>query len=174
MIDSKLTFKIQEISDGKSSRKIVLGPKDLDLEDVKLKEAKLDVDFEKTIHFIKVDFSVDATIIVTCDRSLEEFDQQVQGSYEILFKPEVEEIAESAKSKVKQFDLRDLTLSIDQEVRDTILLELPVKKLHPRFLDEEGNPLEYETKIFGERNAGEEKPADPRWNELKKFKNKNK
>ncbi len=172
MIDSKLTFKIQEIPDGKSERRISLDPDDLDFKDLKLKQAILDVRFEKTRYFINVDFNVEADLVLTCDRSLDEFDYLVQGSYEVLFKPEVEEVSIGENSRVKQFDVRDLVLSIDQEVRDTIYLELPVKKLHPRYLDEEGVPLEYETRSFGDSAAEEEEegPVDPRWEALKKLK----
>jgi len=170
VIDSKLTFKIQEIPDGKSERSISLNAEDLDFDDLKLKQAILEVRFEKTRYFIDVDFHVEADLILTCDRSLDEFEYHVQGNYEVLFKPEVEDVSVGIDSRVKQFDVRDLALSIDQEVRDTIYLELPVKKLHPRYLDEEGIPLEFETRSFGDSSEEEEDPVDPRWEALKKLK----
>jgi len=169
--DSKLTFKIQEIPEGKSSRDIALSHDDLTFENHELNKAVVSIQFEKTTHFINVQFSVEAGLMVICDRSLESFEKQVTGQYEVLFKPEVEDTAEGETSKVKQFNIRDLTLSIDDEVRDTILLELPVKILHPRFLDEDGNPLEFETQSFGDISPVDEEIADPRWEALKKLKN---
>jgi uncharacterized metal-binding protein YceD (DUF177 family) len=171
VIDSKLTFKIQEIPEGKSERSVCLSDDDLEFDDLKLKKAVVGIQFEKTTHFINVDFDVEAFLLVTCDRSLEEFEQHVMGSYEVLFKPDIEDVSEGEHSKVKQFNIHDLTLSIDLEVRDTILLELPVKKLHPRFLDEEGNPLDFETRTFGDVSPDDEDLADPRWEALKKLKN---
>ena len=171
VIDSKLTFKIQEIPEGKSSREITLSHDDLTFENHELNKAVVSIQFEKTTHFINVDFKVEAGLIVVCDRSLESFEKQVTGRYEVLFKPEVVEPAEGETSKVKQFNKRDLTLSIDNEVRDTILLELPVKILHPRFLGEDGNPLEFETRSFGDISPDDEEIADPRWEALKKLKN---
>lgn len=170
MINSKLTFRIQEIPDGKSERRISLDPEDLDFEGLELKQATVEVRFEKTRYFIDVDFNVEADLFLICDRSLDEFEYHVQGSYEVLFKPEVEEVSVGKNSRVKQFDVRDLTLSIDQEVRDTVYLELPVKKLHPRYLDEEGVPLEFETRSFGDSAEEEEDSVDPRWEALKKLK----
>jgi len=174
--ESKLTFRIQEIPEGRSSRTITLEEGDLDLADVELVKADVDVDFEKSSHFIDASFSIEATMTVTCDRSLEPFEQRVEGHYQVLFKPQVDEAPEGEESTVKPFNLQELTLSIEQEVRDTILLELPVKRLHPRFLDEEGRPLEFETRSFGsseEEGESGSAPVDPRWDALKKLKNSN-
>ncbi len=171
VIDSKLTFKIQEIPEGKSERNVSLTDDDLEFDGLKLKKAVVEIQFEKTTHFINTDFDVDAILWVTCDRSLEEFEQRIQGSYEVLFKPEIEEVSEGENSKVKQFNIHDLTLSIHAEVRDTILLELPVKKLHPKFLDAEGNPLDFQTRTYGDISPDDEDLADPRWEALKKLKN---
>ncbi|MEX0770816.1 MAG: DUF177 domain-containing protein [Balneolaceae bacterium] len=170
MIDSKLTFRIQEIPEGQSVRDIRLEQEDLDFEDVTIKESDVNIHFQKTRYFIKANFTVKAVAELICDRSLQKFDYQVSGSYEVLFKPDVEAISESENSRVKPFNGYELTLSLDQEVRDTILLELPVKKLHPKYLDEDGNPGEFETRKFG-HNAENEDRIDPRWEALKKLKN---
>lgn len=169
VIDSKLTFRIQEIPDGQSVRDISLKEQDLDFEDITIKQAGVKIHFHKTLHFIKVEFDVQADMELICDRSLKPFDHQVQGSYEVLFKPDVKATSESEKSRVKAFNVHEMTLSLDQEVRDTILLELPVKQLHPRYFDENGIPIDFETKKFGEYK--DEEPIDPRWEELKKLKN---
>jgi uncharacterized protein len=59
-------------------------------------------------------------------------------------------------------------MSITDELRDSILLEIPIKKLHPRFYDEHGEPLPF-TKQFGTSDVPEE---DPRWDALKNLKDK--
>ncbi|MEX2574116.1 MAG: DUF177 domain-containing protein [Balneolaceae bacterium] len=191
MSESKLAFGIQEIPEGKSERTIALESGDLIFEEgetgvfeegetdsgtgarfrnVKLKQAELAVSFEKTAHFINVDFRISAVLIIVCDRSLEKFEYPVKGSYTVLFKPEVEAVSEGENSKVKQFDSHDSTLNIGKEVRDTVLLELPVKKLHPRFLDEQGKPVDFETRVFGKEETGDGNAIDPRWEALKKLK----
>lgn len=171
MIDSKLTFRIQEIPEGWSSRVVELTPGDLDFEDIRLKSASVTVNFEKTLHFIKVDFHVDCVVYLTCDRSLDEFEQAVSGSYEVLFKSEVEEVSETETSKVKEFNVYELTLSVESEVQETIYLNQPIKKIHPRYLDDQGKPIEFETRRFGERGDEDEPGIDPRWEALKKLKN---
>ncbi len=53
---------------------------------------------------------------------------------------------------------------------DSILLNLPVKKLHPRFLDDDGNPKEFVNQKFGEHTEEDETSIDPRWEALKELK----
>jgi len=172
VIDSKLTFRVQEVEEGKSRRNVVLASDDLSFEQVdnlRFKQAEVEIAFEKSIHFIQLDFVVNADIVLYCDRSLRPFDYHVEASYKVLFKQVVEELSEGEKSKVKQID-RDMCIRIDQEVRDTILLGVPVRKLHPDYLDEEGRPVEFDTKAFGAPAEQEEPALDPRWEALKKLK----
>ncbi len=63
-----------------------------------------------------------------------------------------------------------MQIDLAQDVRDTILLNLPTKKLHPRFLDEDGNPAEAISVKFGEAPAGNDDLIDPRWAALKELK----
>ena len=83
-----------------------------------------------------------------CDRSLDYFLKPVDADYEIVFKVDVKEETEDENGAVRRFNFSSNTLSIEEEVRDTILLQIPIKKLHPRFLDEEGNPKKFEAKTF--------------------------
>ncbi|MEX1011187.1 MAG: DUF177 domain-containing protein [Balneolaceae bacterium] len=171
MNDSKLTFRILEIPDGKSTREVELAGEELQIEDRKVLSARVSFRFDRSLHFVKVDFDVNAVMSLQCDRSLDYFEHPVSGSYTVLFKPEAEEISETSEGKIKPFDSRDLTLSLDQEVRDTILLALPIRILHPRFLDESGEPMDFGTKRFGTAGRDMEKSSDPRWEPLKHLKN---
>ncbi|MEX2602530.1 MAG: DUF177 domain-containing protein [Balneolaceae bacterium] len=172
MIDSKLTFKIQEIPDGQSHREIVLGDDELEVGELNITSATVGIDFLKTSYFIKVDFSVEAGVWLRCDRSLEEFEQSVTGRFQVIFQPDADETdleSETDRCIVKPFNVHELTLSIDSEVRDTILLELPSRNLHPKFYDSDGKLLEFETRTFGEGRKNREDSIDPRWEALKKL-----
>jgi len=61
-------------------------------------------------------------------------------------------------------------IDLEQDVRDTILLNLPTKKLHPRYLDEDGNPKEVLNEQFGDIPDEDEETIDPRWEKLKDLK----
>jgi uncharacterized metal-binding protein YceD (DUF177 family) len=66
------------------------------------------------------------------------------------------------------------TLELGQYIFEFITLEIPIKKLHPRFQDEEESDdfaegkIIYTSKPSGDDNNGED--IDPRWEILKKLK----
>lgn len=167
---SKLVFNIVEIPEGESQRTVGLTEEDLDMSPYDFKGAEVDLLFYRTIHFIRVNFHVDADVELVCDRSLEPYIQPIASDYEVLFKVDVQEETENEDGAVRRFDFSSNTLSIEEEVRDTIMLNIPIKKLHPKFLDDEGNPKEFETKKYGDIQE-ETEQIDPRWEKLKKLKN---
>lgn len=174
-----LEFKIVEIPDEHSSRVETLEADALDLDPYEFRGGVLSLDFYRTLHFIKVRFQIETEVQLVCDRSLETYLHPVDTEYEVVFKVDVHEETEDEKSAIRRFDFDSNSISIRDEVRDTILLSLPTKKLHPRFLDEQGNPTEFETRTYGPENPDDsdqqdDELADPRWEKLKQLKNKNK
>ncbi len=164
------TFKIFELPDGKSNRQIELDENSLDLGEVSINSGKLDIEFEKTAHFIRVLLDIDVDVELICDRSLDSFSYQVEQTYEVLFKNDAEEeIGENGS--IRKIDAQRNEINIAQDVLDSILVHLPAKKLHPRFLDENGKAKEFETKSFGKPEV-EEETMDPRWAALKELKKK--
>lgn len=170
MENSKLQFDLQEIPEGSSDRSVDLPHNYFDLNDeVVLNRARVDINFYKTDHFIKTSFEVNAEVDLICDRCLEHFSYEVLSSYDVLYEPgEVDEM-DSKETAVRQIPSKSLDIDIEDEVRDSILLEIPSKKIHPKFVDEDGNIESFETKKFGNTHDNEE-TIDPRWEELKKLK----
>lgn len=166
-----LQFNIQDIPEGKSSRNVILPEHffEFENEDAFL-GAEVSVEFYRTDHFIKLSFIVDADLQLTCDRSLDTFEFNASGSFDMLFEPGDVEEYETKDSAVRQIDGGTLQLDIQKEVYDTILLQIPGRKVHPRFLDEHGNITEFETRVFGKPENEDEEPVDPRWEDLKKLK----
>src|SRR5699024_8292520 len=113
---------------------------DLDLSPYEFKGGEIELEFYRTLHFIRVNFEVHAEVELQCDRSLEMFIYPVDSEYEVVFKVDVEEETEDENGAVRRFDFSSNTFSIEEEVRDTIMLNIPMQALHPRFLDESGNP----------------------------------
>lgn len=164
-------FKIFEIPEGKSERTLQLTSGDLDLGEISLKSGTIEIEFNRSLHFILAKLKFDVVVELVCDRSLDEFDYEVVQNYEILFKEE--EIEESADENgaIRNIDHVSKQINIEQDVLDTILVSLPAKKLHPRFLDENGNPKEFLNQQFGETDEDEEgETIDPRWEALKDLK----
>lgn len=169
---SKLEFNITEIPEERSERTLQLDEQDIDIGDETFKGGVIDIVFYRTLHFIRVNYSVDAEVELVCDRSLEPFRHAIRSDYEVIFKVDVHEETEDENGAVRRFNFNSNTLSIEQEVRDTILLNIPIKKLHPKFYNEYGNPEGFETKSFGKPSGEESDTIDPRWAKLKALKNK--
>lgn len=166
----KLIFNLQEIPEGRSSRSVNLQSDDLVLErDSRFLGADIEIGFYKTNHFVDVNFNLIAKAELICNRSLKKFEKELKSSYHIHFDPNPIEESESEKGAIRQIPSPDLKVDISKEVIDTIMLEIPIQKIHPDYLDEMGNPTVFETKKFG--NADEEgENIDPRWSALKKLK----
>lgn len=167
---NKLTFNLQELPEGKSERTVQLLANDLILEaEISFLGAGLDLKFYKTNHFVEVKFQVNAKVTLICDRSLKPFDKKFEGRYQIVFDPNIEEESETEDGAIRRLTANDLQIDISKEVVDTIMLEIPIRKIHPDFFDEDGNPKEFETQTFGS-SGDDEEIIDPRWSELKKLK----
>lgn len=165
-----LKFKIFEIPEGQSKQNLNLSSEELDLGDIPFQNGAIEIEFYRTLNFIRTKFTVQATVQLLCDRSLEAFDFTVKQNYEVLFKTQRIEESADELGAIRNFDHANMQIDLAQDVRDTILLNLPTKKLHPRFLDEDGNPAEALTVKFGETAAGDDDSIDPRWAALKELK----
>lgn len=165
----KLAFNIVEIPDGESQRKEKLGQKDLDLSPFEFSGGVIEIDFNRQLRFIEVNFKIRAVVLLTCDRSLKVFEHKIEAIYAVVFKTDVRKETENENGAVRKFDIANNTFSIENEVRDSVLLKIPLKKIHPDFRDDDGNIKEFEPKTFGEPPEEEEKTIDPRWEKLKKL-----
>ena len=128
------------------------------------------VTLEKTERLITIDFHIVGTVRLTCDRSLDEYDQPLDITRQLLVRygDEPKELDDD----VLQVTPETLVLDVAQHLYDYIGLALPMKRLHPRFQNEADEDPAAETKlIFSTRPAGEnpddDEPADPRWAALK-------
>ncbi len=166
-----LKFKIFEIPEGESQRTVEIGNEELEIEEFPFKGATIDFDFYRAPQFIRVKFNLDADVVLTCDRSLDEFEHHLETNYEVLFKAEEVEESADENGSIRNIDIYSKQIDLEQDVLDSIMLNLPIKRLHPRFLDEDGNPKEFVNEQFGSAADDEEEKIDPRWEALKELKN---
>lgn len=113
---------------------------------------------------ILVKLHATATAELTCDRTLKEYEQPVEGTYNVLFGPpsmvgqEGEEFDE-----VRPLNPSDQEIDLTDVVRDTLLLALPQRQVAPGAEDE---PIARE---FGATEEEEDESIDPRWEELREL-----
>ena len=127
----------------------------------------VEVVLDKRETFLDVNFKLNGTVKLVCDRSLDEFDYPIRESHKLIFKygDEDREISEDVVMIQHGTD----SLEIGQYIYEFIALAIPMKKLHPRFEDEdeEGGII-----YTSEPEEDKKEEIDPRWEMLKKL-NKN-
>lgn len=124
---------------------------------------------DKRETFIEADFKIEGTAKLTCDRSLDLFEFPIELEKRILFK-----FGEEDKELTDEIILisRDrVSLDLGQFIYEFIGLSIPMKKLHPRFKDEDESE---EGKVVyssapDDRVEGEDE-VNPIWEKLKKLK----
>lgn len=133
-------------------------------------QAKVDLTKHET--FLEATFKIEGSCVLTCDRSLETFDFPVKSRHAIVFK--LGDVNEELSDEIVMIHRDTVTLEIGQYLYEFLALAIPMKKLHPRFLEEETDDDTAEGKIVytseTQAEADEEKEIDPRWNILKKLK----
>ena len=128
---------------------------------------KVRVSLDKGSTLIEVNIMIAGTVALTCDRSLEKFDFPVEVEREVIFKFGDEEKEVSDEMFMIPRDTQ--TLKLAQLIYEFIALEIPFKKLHPRFKGEEWNDEEGKMVYRSEKQVEQSKDSDPRWSALKKL-----
>ncbi|MBX2840176.1 MAG: DUF177 domain-containing protein [Flammeovirgaceae bacterium] len=141
------------------------------------------VKINKSETMLEVFFQITGKVTLICDRSLEKFDFPVDISEKIFFK--YGEVYEELSEEIIVIPFNQQKLELSQFIFEFILLSIPVKKIHPKFAEEETESEEEEGNMIystdevwkeevdnTERGGGEDdkKAVDPRWENLKKIK----
>lgn len=152
-----LKFKINEIEEGESVQDVTVAAEELSLGVDSGNEFHVHVAFSRSRTMIQARLLVEGDLRLVCDRSLEPFDYPVEAEYTVIFKPELDEETEDDQMAVRRLNMPSNLIDITRDVRDTLLLTIPIRKLHPRFVDEDGQEIPFETPYASEPET------DPRW-----------
>ncbi len=123
-----------------------------------------DMVLEKSETMITLTFRIEAKVVLTCDVTLKPFDHQIGTEREMLIKFGEEEQELSDEIVVVPWDTK--SINVAEYVYQFLLLEIPMKKVHPDLEKDRPDVL-----YVSEAEEPEEKePIDPRWEALKKLK----
>lgn len=133
-------------------------------------QGKVIVALEKNESFIKLTMTIDGKIELQCDRSLDMFDFPIHIERSVIFKYGEEEQELDDEIVIITRDKQRLNLA--QYIYEFIGLEIPMKKLHPRFEDDTtDDELIYSSETEDEQSDSDNSTdIDPRWEKLKKLK----
>ena len=124
------------------------------------------IDLDRTPTLITLNFHLIGEIELVCDRSLDTFMYPIDETQEVRIKygDHWEELSE----ELLLIPTNTQKVDVGQLVYEFISLTIPMKKLHPRFTDDDEEGF-----IFSSSEPEQESsksPTDQRWSELKKLK----
>ncbi|MCJ8163341.1 DUF177 domain-containing protein [Pontibacter sp. E15-1] len=131
------------------------------------------VELDKTESLLTFHMHIRGQVRLVCDRSLDEFDYplEVDGTFRIRYGDENAELDED----LWQITSNTQSINIAQHLYDYIGLAVPMKKLHPRFVEETDADDDQDILIYTSGTRGSEDDsedddddeADPRWDALR-------
>ncbi|MDB5240394.1 MAG: hypothetical protein JWP57_1019 [Spirosoma sp.] len=131
---------------------------------------------DKSETMIRLDFHIAGTVEQICDRSLDEYDELVQTRQMLLLK--FGDHNEELSDEIELIERNTATINVARYIFEFISLSLPMKRLHPRFRDEDeqDNDESNGKLIYSSGTAtdseDDDQPApvtDPRWDMLRKL-----
>ena len=140
------------------------------------------LDLEKSETFLKLDFQIQGNLELECDRSLELFDFPFEVVKSLILK--FGDHNEALTDEIEIINRGQQTINIAQYIYEFIGLTIPMKKLHPKFqqeedledTDEEESDSTFvyssESSDSNEQTNEDDDEIDPRWQKLKNLKNK--
>jgi uncharacterized protein len=140
-------------------------PDDVDLEPETFHDLHVEADLQCHRDRIVVDLDVEGYAKLTCDRTLQTYDQPLSGGYTVLFGPPSMAGDESEKyDEIRALRRTDREIDLTDIVRDTLRLAIPHRRVAP------GAEEESIQTTFGEPDASDSSPdegaVDPRWSAL--------
>jgi len=129
-----------------------------------------DVLMDKHSTFLELWIKTKGVVTLVCDITNEEFDHPIENKIKVLVK--FGEVYDDSDEDVITIPSTDHAFNVAQLIYEDVSLSIPMKKVSPNVDDEDLEILEKYSPKETEDQAGEEE-IDPRWEALKKLKDKN-
>jgi uncharacterized metal-binding protein YceD (DUF177 family) len=142
--------------------------KDLDQDLVESGKLLAKIELDKNDAFIQMNLNIEGSVLLTCDRSLDLFDYPIEENRQIIFKYGDQEM--ELDHQMVMITNETQRIDVGQYVFEFIGLAVPLKRLHPRYEQEQE---EYGTVVYSsesEMHEHNQQESDPRWGALKKLK----
>ncbi|WP_313504069.1 YceD family protein [Kaistella carnis] len=127
-----------------------------------------DVVMEKHTTFLELWIKTTGTVNLVCDITNKNFDHPIENEIEVLVN--FGEEFDDSNVDVITIPRTDYAFNVSQLIYEDVMLSIPMKKVTPDISDEDLKVLE---RFSPEEEIEEEPKSDPRWEALKKLKDKN-
>ena len=145
---------------------------------VKKGKFNIEVTLDRSETMIVAEITIKGYAELICDRSLDEFRFPIDAKEKVIYK--YEDKYEEIDDTLIHIPFGAESLDLSTNIYDLINVQIPMKKLHPRFEEEsfEDDDFEEEEESFlvytsdskeneAETTRENEQDIDPRWNKLK-------
>ncbi|MVM32312.1 DUF177 domain-containing protein [Spirosoma sp. HMF4905] len=146
----------------------------MDQELIKAGNVETHLILEKSETMIRLDFHIVGMVEQTCDRSLDEYDEPVDTEQTMLLK--FGDHNEELSDEIELIERSTTTINVARYIFEFISLSLPMKRLHPRFRDEDDDDDDQNGKVIyrsgdeeANNDADDQSAIDPRWAALRKL-----
>lgn len=132
---------------------------------------KVHVVLLKSEVMLQLKMQIEAKIGLICDRSLEPFEENFDTELDYIYK--FGEKANVLSDEMEVIPFKTATINIAQHIYDFIHLSIPMKKLHPKYRNQEldgDDDFLYIYSDVTEEEEDETSTPDPRWEALKNLK----
>jgi uncharacterized protein len=165
---SSLEINVTRVPEGIRHYSFVAHARDLGLIASIPSDVAVEADLERRGRQFLVTGEVQATGRFTCDRCLTEFDQSVDTSFRVLFMPDgVPGTPTEADEEVRHLPADSQVIVLDEDVRQSIALAVPVKLLCRE--DCEGLCPQCGRNLNDGQCSCKRDDTDPRWEPLRKL-----
>lgn len=128
----------------------------------------VEVLMEKHTTFLEFWIKTSGTVNLVCDITNDHFDYPVENEMQVLVK--FGEEYDDSDEEVITIPSNDHAFNVAQLIYEEVMLAIPMKKISPNISDEDLAILE---QFSPKEEIKEEPEVDPRWEALKKLKDKN-
>ena len=130
-----------------------------------------DVMLDKHSTFLEFNIKITGTVELICDVSNENFDHPLENEVKVLVK--FGEEYDDSDEEVITIPTNDHSFNIAQLVYENVVLAIPMKKISPNLSDEDLEILNRYSPKNVEESQEPKQESDPRWEALKRLKDKN-
>lgn len=135
----------------------------------------VDALLEKHTTFLEFEIKINGTVELVCDITNAEFDYPIENEIKVLVK--FGEEYDDSDENVITIPNTDHAFNVAQLIYENVMLSIPMKKVSPNVSDEDLRILDQfspkDIEEVEEKEEEEEHESDPRWEALKKLKDKN-
>jgi uncharacterized metal-binding protein YceD (DUF177 family) len=131
-------------------------------------DLKVELDLQKSETLVDMLFNISGVVELTCDRSLDTFDHPMQLEEQMVLK--YGEEAGEVDEHMEVIPWNTYTVNVARYLYEMITVAIPMKKLHPRYEQQENERDELIYVAGGDQKPDMDDNAT--WEQLKKFKDK--